>query len=572
MRAVESYNGKARGGSIDLRASRGGEGRALGRILAWLEPARARYRQLAAEALPASIMALLDDAATAAPGAIALHFIEGGREVSYAALRRDVRRLANGLRAAGVVRGTHVGVMLPNLPEMPVTWLALAAIGAVMVPVNIRYTAHELHYVLSDSGATHLVVHDERIDLVDAMPAPIPGLVRIVVGTGGDASARGLVWQDLVDRAPDLFQADPAPGLDDLVNIQYTSGTTGWPKGCLQTQRYWITCAKAYAFSDGLRYRHILSPNPFFYMTPQWLMLMAFFHRATLHVAPYLSLTRFVEWLHRHAIDFCWFPTDVVAQTAPGPHDRDLAMIRGNLAIHRADLHAETERRFGFPARAAFGMTEIGCGLMMPIEAAEMVGSGSCGMAGPFREARIADPEGRALPPGQSGELLIRGPGIFQGYHRKPEATAAAFHGDWFRTGDLAVQDADGFFTIQGRIKEMIRRAGENISATEVEAALLAIPGIVEAAALPVPDALRGEEVKAYVVLAPGRGPDDVPPEEIVAHCARRLAAFKVPRLIEYRTAPLPRSTSGKVRKPDLVAEKPDLRSGSWDRVTGAWL
>ena len=544
----------------------------MGRKLAWLEPARARYRRLSEESLPGSIVELLEAAAVVAPEAIALHFIESGREISYRALRRDVGRLANGLAAAGVARGSHVGVMLANVPEMPVTWLALAAIGAVMVPINVRYTAHELHYVLTDSGATHLVVQDALAGSIDAMPSTIPGLVEIVVGDGAGMRGRGHSWQDLVDRASETYHPARPPGLDDLMNIQYTSGTTGWPKGCLQTQRYWITCAKAYAFSDGLRYRQILSPNPFFYMTPQWLMLMAFFHRATLHVAPYLSLTRFVEWLRSYAIEFCWFPTDVVAQTAPGPHDRALAMVRGNLAIHRADLHAELERRFGFPARAAFGMTEIGCGLMMPIEAAEMVGSGSCGMPGPFREARIADPQGRTLPAGESGELLIRGPGIFQGYHGKPEATAAAFHGDWFRSGDLAVQDDDGFFTIRGRIKEMIRRSGENISATEVEAALMAIPGVVEAAALPVPDALRGEEVKAYVVLAPGRGPADLPPEEIVAQCARRLAAFKVPRLVEYRTTPLPRSTSGKVRKPDLVAEKPDLRTGSWDRTTGTWL
>jgi crotonobetaine/carnitine-CoA ligase len=262
----------------------------------------------------------------------------------------------------------------------------------------------------------------------------------------------------------------------------------------------------------------------------------------------------------------------VLVQTEPSPDDTKLHLVRGNLAIHRAELHADLERRFRFKARAAFGMTEIGTGLTMPIEADEMVGSGSCGIAGPFREVRIADPEGRTLPPGQSGELLVRGPGIMRGYYNKAEATAAAFHGDWFRSGDLAVQDADGFVTIKGRIKEMIRRAGENISATEIEDTLLAIPGIVEAAALPVPDDLRGEEVKACVVLAEGRTPADLPPEHIVDLCSQRLAAFKVPRLIEYRTTPLPRSTSGKVRKPDLVAEKTDLRQGCWDRVAGGWI
>jgi acyl-CoA synthetase (AMP-forming)/AMP-acid ligase II len=547
----------------------GQEMAAVGGDCIWLASARERYRRVGQEPLPHNVVALLESAAAAKPDAPALHFIESGRELTYGELLGTVRRLANGLTAVGVARGSHVGVMLPNVPEMPFTWLALAAIGAVMVPINTRYTAHELHYVLTDSGAGHLVIHADFSGLVQAMPAPLPALATIVVGGTAEGA---LSWHGLVERADPEFQPAIAPGLDDLLNIQYTSGTTGWPKGCMLTQRYWLTCAKAYSASDGLHYRRIMSSNPFFYMTPQWLMLMAFFHGATLYVAPYLSLTRFAEWLRRYEIEFCWFPMDVVAQVPPRPEDGELRLIRGNLAIHRPELHAELERRFRFPARAAFGMTEIGCGLMMPIEAAEMVGSGSCGMPGPFREVRIADPEGHTVPAGTSGELLIRGPGILKGYYRKPEATAAAFHGDWFRTGDLAVQDERGFVTIQGRIKEMIRRAGENISATEVEAALLAIPGVTEAAALPVPDTLRGEEVKAYIVLGEGHSIADLPPEHIIAQCSRRLASFKVPRLIEYRSAPLPRSTSGKVRKPDLVADKDDLRAGSWDREIGDWV
>lgn len=537
----------------------------------WLAPVRERYRRIESEGLPASVIALLETAAAATPDALALHFIAGGERLTYAGLLDAVRRLANGLSAAGIGRGSHVGVMLPNVPEMPITWLALAAIGAVMVPINTRYTPHELSYVLADSGAAHLVVHQDFVSVLDGMEEPRPALSGIIV-VGATTAGHMRSWQDLVDRSRPDFLPPVPPGLDDLLNIQYTSGTTGWPKGCLLTQRYWLTCAKAYAACDGIRYRRIMSSNPFFYMTPQWLMLMAFFQGATLYVAPYLSLTRFCGWLRQYEIEFCWFPMDAMTQVPPREDDAALHLVRGNLAIHRSELHADLERRFRFPARAAFGMTEIGVGLIMPMEASGMVGTGSCGIAAPFREVRIADADGRTMPAGASGELLIRGPGMLIGYHNKPEATAAAFHGDWFRTGDLAVQDEQGFVTIQGRIKEMIRRAGENISATEVEAALLAIPGIAEAAALPVPDALRGEEVKAYIVLGDGHTVEDLPPEQIIAHCSRRLAPFKVPRLIEYRTEPLPRSTSGKVRKPDLVAGKADLRAGSWDRLAGSWV
>ncbi len=192
-------------------------------------------------------------------------------------------------------------------------------------------------------------------------------------------------------------------------------------------------------------------------------------------------------------------------------------------------------------------------------------------MPAPFREARIADLNGNTLSVGQEGELLFRGSGLLQGYWRKPEATEAAFHGEWFRSGDLARQDERGFVTIVGRIKEsLIRRAGENISATEVENVLLTLPGIVEAAAVPVPDAQRGEEVKAYLVLSSAITQSDMPPERVIAHCRTQLASFKVPRYLEYRAVPLPRSTSGKMQKPVLLAETIDLRRNSWDRLAGA--
>ena len=536
----------------------------------WRPEALARIRAVEAMTLPPNIGALLDAATAEAPDAVALHFIASGIELTYAALRRQVDRLAAALHARGIRHGTKVAVMLPNIPEMPITWLALARLGAVMVPVNIRYTAHELRYLLEDSGARHLVVQEALRPALDGIAAPRPPLDLVIVA--GIPRGDELAWQSLLDAAAPPRPAEPAPVLDDLMNIQYTSGTTGLPKGCLLTQRYWLTCALGYAHFDGLALRRILSPNPFFYMTPQWLMLMAFYARGTLFVAPHLSLTHFVDWLRDYRIEFCWFPIDIIARTPPDPRERENHVLRANLAIHRRDLHAELERRFGFPARSAFGMTEIGLGLFTPLGAAEMTGSGSCGMAAPFREARIADLEGTTLPPGTAGELLFRGPGLLRGYHNKPEATAAAFHGDWFRTGDLAVMDERGFVTIVGRIKEMVRRANENISATEVEEALLALPGIAEAAVVPVPDPLRGEEVKAFVVLEEGRTPDDLPPAQILAHCAQRLAAFKVPRFLMYRATPLPRSTSGKPRKPDLLAEAADPRAGCWDRVEGRWL
>lgn len=536
----------------------------------WTQAVRERIRRVEAEPLPDNIDALLRQTASAVPDLPAIHIIATGQTVTYRELLATVDRLVSGLHGAGVRRASHVAVMLPNCLEMPLVWLALARIGAVMVPLNVRYTGRELHYTLTDSDAAHLIIHHELLPALDAMPAPLSAIHGNVIVVGG--SCPGLrAWETLTTEqfaAPPLL---PDAALDDLMNIQYTSGTTGLPKGCMLTQRYWLTCAKAYSDCDGRSYRRILAGNPFFYMTPQWLLLMSFFQRATLYVAPYRSLTRYVGWIRDYQIEFCLFPFEVLAQAPASPLDGVNSVIRANIYIHRKEQHAELERRFNFRARTAFGMTEIGMGLFTPLEATEMTGSGSCGLAAPFRECRIADLAGNTLPFGEAGELLFRGPGMLRGYYGKPDATAAAFHGDWFRTGDLATRDERGFVTIVGRIKEMIRRAGENISATEVELVLAGLQAVAEAAVIPVPDERRGEEVKAMLVLQSGLRPEDLPPDVVIRHCETQLASFKVPRYIEYRTLPLPRSTSGKVQKPRLLAEKPDHRVGSWDRLDNAW-
>ena len=207
--------------------------------------------------------------------------------------------------------------------------------------------------------------------------------------------------------------------------------------------------------------------------------------------------------------------------------------------------------------------------LGIPVSFDDGVGIGRAKIGG--RKIYIAAQVGQFVG-GAVGEIHgAKLTGLFKGYYRNPQASAAAFIDGWFRTGDLATCDANGFYTIVGRIKEMIRRAGENISATEVEEVLLALPGIVEAAAIAVPDEMRGEEVKAYLVLDQGVGIEDVPPSRVIEHREKQLAAFKVPRYLQYRTAPLPRSTSGKVRKPDLLSVA-DWRAGSWDRSCNAWL
>src|SRR5690606_31622367 len=194
------------------------------------------------------------------------------------------------------------------------------------------------------------------------------------------------------------YEVDP----DDLMNIQYTSGTTGFPKGCMLTHRYWVMASFVNGLRDGRRYERVLASTPFFYLDPQWLMLLAFHQRATLFVANRQSSSRFAGWLREHKIHFCLFP-EIAYKQPPSPQDSELDVRRANIYGVRKQIHADLRRRFNTPAMEAFGMTEVGPSLYMPLEHTEMVGSGSCGIPAPFRDCRIVDDEGKDVAQGDEG-------------------------------------------------------------------------------------------------------------------------------------------------------------------------
>jgi acyl-CoA synthetase (AMP-forming)/AMP-acid ligase II len=533
-------------------------------------PLEERIRQIESEPLPANIGALLDEAASAVPEQLAWNFFESGEKITYRDLRRRVHALAHGLAAAGVRQGDHVAVMLPNVEAMPLTWLALTLMGAVMVPMNIAYTSREVEYVVENGDVSWMILDESCLGALESL-SPLPAqLRRDRVIVAGHPPGRYRTWESLNCHEERPYAPPQAVALDDLANIQYTSGTTGFPKGCMLSHRYWLTISKVNARRDGMTYRNILCATPFFYMDPQWLLLMTFDQRGTLHVARRQSPSRFMGWVREHRINFCLLPYLVLKQP-PAPEDRHHELIRCNVYGIPKVIHAELEERFDLVAREAFGMTEAGTCLFMPIPTAEMVGSGSCGKPGPFRQARIVGEDGRLVTRGEIGELQIKGPGMLQGYYKNAEATAAAFDADWFRTGDLFRQDERGYYYIVGRVKDMVRRAGENIAAREVESVITGLPQVVEVAVVPVPDETRGEEVKACIVLQPGMTQQEVPPNAIFEHCDARLAAFKVPRFISYHTE-LPKTPSGKIAKKVLKELSPDLRAGSYDRVQEKWL
>lgn len=531
-----------------------------------------RIAKLEGELLPANIFTLLEEAAAEVPDEIAWDFFEEGEKISYKELVSLVNRLSNGLLAIGVKFGTRVGVMLPNIGAMPTTWLALARIGAVMVPINTRYTLREVQYALDNSDAKYIVIDDKLLGEFDKTESVANAFSQKIIVVGGQSSTH-LIWQKLIDDSTtEVVDRPLAPQLDDVVNIQFTSGTTGLPKGCILTHRYWLTLAKVQSQSDGLPYKRFLAPNPFFYMTPQWLLLAAFYQRGTLYVAARKSARKFMGWVSTYKINYCLFD-EIIYRQPPSPFDGAHELMKIWAFSHNKENHRDLEERFQVKARDGFGMTELGVALMMPIERDEMVGAGSVGVPTAFRECRVADPDGNELPAGEIGELQVRGPGIFTGYYENEEATQAAFSGSWFRTGDLVRRDEQGYFYFVGRFKDMIRRSGENIAALEVEQVVNDILGIEESAAVAVPDSDRGEEVKLFVVLKPGMTKERLSPSAIVAACAGELAVFKRPRYIEYHPMPLPRSATGtKIIKSQLPKDISGPGRVCWDMKEERWL
>jgi acyl-CoA synthetase (AMP-forming)/AMP-acid ligase II len=364
----------------------------------------------------------------------------------------------------------------------------------------------------------------------------------------------------LTGDAEPLPMSEPGPGA--LLSIQFTSGTTGLPKGCMLTHEYWITLGRTFAALTECPQR-VLADYPFFYMQNQGYLTTAMAGGGQIVVTHGLSLRSFFGWLNEYEIDMAWVSGALL--TLPhGPADRDHKLRLAPADEVGVDEHAELEERFGLTVREWYASTEAGMGTLVPWEDVDSVGSGSIGVAAPFRETRVVDEDLREVEAGVVGELCVRGPAMMLGYHNRPDTNAELFlEGGWFRTGDLARKNVDGYHFFAGRIKDMVRRGGENIAAQEVEDVLRQLPGIADAAIVGVPEPLRGEEVMAFLVLDPGR---TLVPDEVWAWCGTRLAPFKSPRFLR-AVEDFPRTSSGKVSKAELKAVAALAMDGAFDRL-----
>jgi acyl-CoA synthetase (AMP-forming)/AMP-acid ligase II len=530
-----------------------------------LRDPRALYSRRESDPFPESITALLRSVVSRYPDRDALRFIDGSPTLTYAELERQTACIAGGLKERGVGVGTRVALLMPNRPAYPITYLALARLGATAVPLNTALTSRELAYALHDAAATYTIVDETLLEGLELALKEVPGISRAAVLVLGSARAEYGSWNALLGSTP--FSGDDG-SLSTLFTIQYTSGTTGLPKGAMQAQEFWLCIGMAQSAElQALEIRNILVVHSFFYMDPLWELMMSFCLSGTVVLAPQMSASRYMTWVRQFNIHFALVTSHIFKQPESPLDGQNNLRLLHTYGFNR-HLHAQFEARFNVPVRETFGMTEIGAGAFVPVNAGDKSGSGTVGIPAPYRRLKIVDPRGVEVPDGEVGELWATGRGLFLGYNNLPEATAAAFSQGWVRTGDLFRRDADGFYYIVGRMKDMVRRNMENVSAREVEDVLVEHAAVANAAVMAVPDAEKTEEIVALVVLRDGM---EASPQELYAHCQGRLAKFKWPRYFAFRPT-FPLTASGKVAKHEILKETPDLLAGAFDVQTNAWV
>ena len=543
----------------------------------------------------APITRLLDDAVASFPDTPAIAFL--GTTLTFSELQESVDRFATALIDLGVRLGDRVALILPNCPQMVIAYYATARIGAVVVNCNPLYTVRELQHQLKDSGAAVAVCLDmtyERVaearpetdlkhvivtSIVDYLPRakqlliklPLPSVKkkRAAISARVPSSAPVLqfprVLRSAKSRAPQAV-FDPST---HLAALQYTGGTTGQAKGAMLTHANLLANvhqARLWMSDPKLGSEPVLAAVPMFHaygMTA--CMNLSFLLMSTLVLLPKFNVDMTLE-----AIDK-WRPTVFMGvppmykalADAPDIAKHDLRSVRycisGAMKLTR-DVQEAFEAISGGHVVEGFGMSE--CSPVThanPVDGRDRIGT--IGLPLPGTDARIVDPEDASVdvPIGERGELLLRGPQVMQGYWKRPEETGRAFVDGWLRTGDVAVMDADGYFSIVDRLKELIITGGFNVYPTEVEEAIRRVPAVSDVSVVGIPDGEFGEVVKAFVVLRPGAS---VTADEIKAHCARELTKYKVPRDIEFRDE-LPRSIIGKVLRRVLVEEERKAQSDS---------
>ncbi len=495
---------------------------------------------------------------------------EAGEENTYTfgQLSAWSNRFANALRANGVERGDRVGVILPQCVETGIAHLAVYKLGAVALPLSILFGPDAIEYRLSDSGAKAVITQGRHVAMIEDMKQSLPELQTVVAcdEPGGDAD----FWT-LVDNAAERFT--PAATLaDDPALLIYTSGTTGPPKGALVAHRSLLGNLTGFELSQNF----FPQANDVFWTPADWAWtggLLDGLLPTWYYGRPIVALEggkfdpeRACRMMEKYAVTNAFIPPTALKMIRKvsdlGDYNFKLRAIMSAGETMGAELYEWGREVLGFQINEMWGQTEFNylvgnCAPIMTVK------PGSMGKPYPGHVVAVIDDDGNELPAGEDGEIAARrvgDPVMFLGYWNNERATRDKFVGDWFCTGDVGYRDEDGYLWFVGRKDDVISSAGHRVGPGEIEDCLLKHPAVVQAAVIGSPDELRGNIIKAYIVLADGFAPGDPLKAEIQAAVKTRLAAHEYPRAIEFIDE-MPTTTTGKVRRVDLRRMDQERRS-----------
>lgn len=483
---------------------------------------------------------------------------EDGPEISRSQLRDLVEGFAGYLRDR-VSPGSVVAIMMENRAEFLIACLAVIAVRAAFLPVNPASGRVDGTNVLRGARATLAVADEGGRAAIEAWRPDLPDLCDVITVTG--VEPRGLPHST---RRFDLAMAECRP--TDTIAIAFTSGTTGLPKGCMVDHRWALRTTDAalrvhtYGPDDRIFY-----PVKFVYLDGFNALLRAMRCGGAYVAARKFSVSRYWNVVRAHRVTILSTIASMpiwLLKAEPDPSDRHHDVRFAIQAHIPRELHHDLDRRWGFPWLENYGMMEAGLIARVPVGLAdELRGSGSAGPPVADRTVTILGPDDVPALVGSLGEIAVSGPAMFRGYLDRPDATASLMRGGWLHTGDLGRLDGRGFLYVVGRLKDVVRRSGENVSPEEVEGVLRSHPAVRDVAVIGVPDIERGQELKAFIELV--QADAAVPTDDLIAFCRARLSPYKVPRYFE-SVAALPRSTSMRVRKDVLRSHAdPDQQSAS---------
>ncbi|MGO4328113.1 long-chain fatty acid--CoA ligase [Cupriavidus sp. 2TAF22] len=483
------------------------------------------------------------------------------RRRTYGEMAARVARLASGLRTHGMATGDRVAMLALNSDRYLEYFMGVWWGGGVVNPVNIRWSVPEMAYSLDDCDTRILIVDDHHLHLVDAIRAASRSVSVVIHAGDGEAPAGMLSFEGLIAASEPV--ADAGRGGADLASVMYTGGTTGFPKGVMQTHlNLWSSGMQRLAEAPPVRDAAVLHAGPFFHVASLGRAIVQWLAGETHAVIPSFDAADVLRAIREDGVaEIALVPTMIQATLShPDFAITDFSRVRrltyGASPISAALLEEVMARLPGVELSQSYGLTEACPGVSSNppanhSEAGRQSGLfRSVGRGGPAVLVKIVDEAGNEVPRGTVGEIIVFGPNIMAGYWNKPEETAKALRNGWLHTGDGGYMDEQGYLFIVDRIKDMIVSGGENVYSAEVENVIARHPAVAACAVIGVPHEKWGEAVHAVVVMRPGMTVDE---DDVRRHCREFIAGYKVPKTVEFRMA-LPLSGAGKVLKKDLRA------------------